>query len=118
MDTQLAKREIITFAAARELPPEAAAFKKLLGLDEAAALVLVPLHGRDLPAGLLICANGPRNPERVTYDAEALEVVAGLLTGLLAREAYLRTLEQQVADRTPGSVCFSISACLSVKGAG
>ena len=97
---QLEQREISTFAAARQLPPEAAAFKELLDLDEAAAVVLVPLRGRDLPPGVLICANIRRDPDQMTLDVESLEVVAGLLTGLLAREAYLRTLEQQVADRT------------------
>ena len=69
-------------------------------MDEAAAVVLVPLRGRDLSPGVLICANIRRDPDQMTPDVESLEVVAGLLTGLLAREAYLRTLEQQVADRT------------------
>jgi GAF domain-containing protein len=97
---QLAKGEISAFAAARQLPPGAVGFKELLDLDEAAALVLVPLRDRDLSAGLLICANVRRSPEDLLHDIESLKVVAGLLTGLLAREAYLRTLEQQVADRT------------------
>jgi two-component sensor histidine kinase len=100
LDAQLAKREIITLDSARQLPPEAAAFKELLDLDEAAALVLVPLRDRDLPTGLLICANIQRSPDHLPHDIESLDVVAGLLTGLLARETYLRALEQQVADRT------------------
>jgi signal transduction histidine kinase len=98
--SQLAKYEIVTLATARELPPDAAAFKELLSLDETAALILVPLRARDLPLGLLICANILRRPDDPAHDFETLEVVAGLLTGLLAREVYLRTLEQQVADRT------------------
>lgn len=94
LKSQLAKQEFFAVAAARQLPPEALPFKKALLLDEAAALVLVPLRDRDLPTGLLICANIRASPDDLPQDIESLEVVAGLLTGLLAREAYLQTLEQ------------------------
>ena len=99
LGAQLAHRQVIAYTAAGQLPEEARAWESLR-LDDSAPLVLAPLHAGDSPRGALICADIRRGAADTPHDEQSLEVVAGLLSGLLERQAHVNTLERQVAERS------------------
>ena len=99
--SQLAKREIFAVAAARQLPPKARGVQggcwTWMMRRPWSSYRCATATSRQACSSV---RTSEPSPDDLPHDIESLEVVAGLLTGLLAREAYLRTLEQQVADRT------------------
>jgi signal transduction histidine kinase len=97
---QLGSSRVTTIVRARQLPAEAGDFKQSLGVDEAESLILVPLFAQDLPRGVLVCVGIQEHSSEQALHVDLVEIVAGLLIGLLARDTYLRTLERQVSERT------------------
>jgi signal transduction histidine kinase len=100
MQAQLEPGQITTIVSVSQIPAEACDFAQFLGLDEAGSLIVVPLSAHDLQRGVVMCVNVRQYPDDLALHVDSVEVVAGLLTGLLARDKYLRTLEEQVSERT------------------
>lgn len=116
LNAQMVTGRVATFASPRQLPAEAAAFKELMALDDDRPIIMAPLHARNVPLGMLICANTEPREEHPSPDLRAFEVIVGLLAGLLEREANLRTLEQRVADRTRELSIFLDMGLLASEG--
>jgi GAF domain-containing protein/HAMP domain-containing protein len=89
---------------------EAGAFFAEHGID---SLVVIPLQAHNQLLGALACTDFVDGQVDREEQIRILRVVAGLLGGLLQREALLEVLDQRVADRTA-----ELSAFLDLTGLG
>jgi signal transduction histidine kinase len=97
---RLAGHKSVYLADLSTLPPEVLPERAFFVGEEVDSLLLVPLVMENDLAGVIAIFNPNHQKARTPENAQALEVVASMLSSLLSREQLLNTLEEKVAERT------------------
>jgi signal transduction histidine kinase len=89
-----------------QLPAEARQEQLMLQQRHIQSFAVLPLGSTQKLQGVLLCTNTETTDWSAAPQWKILDVIKGLLTGLLEREHLLETLEQRVTDRTRELVAF------------